>query len=459
MRRGPSGARTTGWHRRCGGGVWRRTRRHTQPGHLAFGAVSDRRIQRPLPAGLQRLHQATRREQRDLSADCGRQRQAAGNLRQRRQVQPVSLEISLRRLAAPAVGVFQGQIAAGPLQAVHHGEAQGLRAELETVGALHAANPPGHLGKGQRVQLGTQTNSHILQRHIGGPPGHTSFADVSPAAQRTTAALKIQRQRAQCLQLDKLAQAGQVRVAKVSKHLARPGRKITRRAVEKRLTKHAAGRETRPPLRWWRGIEPHRVARGGVAHHQVHGGQRQRRRAQTLVSPAHLSATHHQLGLRKKPVGRPAVAGTAVHTGGNIQTAQVNLAVSSAAKVKLGLFNHQLFKPQPQHRPGRQRGQHARQTHRRLALRVQQRDTLQLKRRDHASGPGRDAGDANRHAQRLAGNAFQLRTPFTDSRHNPAMQDQPHDAKRAPDGGQKPHQHARCKRCPAQTAGRLFRLN
>ena len=68
-----------------------------------------------------------------------------------------------------------------------------------------------------------------------------------------------------------------------------------------------------------------------------------------LVGPAHLSAAYHQFGLRKKPVGRPAVADTAVHTGGNIQTAQINLAVSGAANVKLGLFNHQLFKPQPQH--------------------------------------------------------------------------------------------------------------
>ena len=193
MRRSPSGARTAGRHRRYGGSVRRRARRHTQPGHLAFGAVGGGRIQRPLPAGLQRLHQTTRCEQRDLGADCGRQRQAAGNLRQRGQVQPVGLEIGLGRLAAPAVGVLQGQVAAGPLQAVRHGEAQGLRAELETVRALHTANTPGHLGKGQRVQLGTQPDSHILQRHIGGAPGHASFADVGPAAQHTVAALKIQR--------------------------------------------------------------------------------------------------------------------------------------------------------------------------------------------------------------------------------------------------------------------------
>ena len=320
-RSSPSGARAAGSPRRRRRSVWRGARRHAQPGHLAFGAVGDRRVQRPLPAGLQRLHQTARRQRHDVSADRRRQRQAAGNLRQRCQVQPVGLEIGLRRLAALAVGVLQGQVAAGPLQAVHHGEAQGLRAELKTVRALLAAHPPGHLGKGQRIQLGTQTDSHILQRHIGGAPRHASFANVSPAAQRTTATLEIQRQGGQCLQLEKLAQAGQVRVAEVGKHLARPGRKVTGSTAEKWLTKHTSGCEARPPLGWRRGIKPYCVARGRVAHYQIHSGQRQRRRAQKLIGPAHLSAAHHQFGLRKKPVGRPAVADTAVDTGGNIQTA------------------------------------------------------------------------------------------------------------------------------------------
>jgi hypothetical protein len=65
-----------------------------------------------------------------------------------------------------------------------------------------------------------------------------------------------------------------------------------------------------------------------------------------------------------------------------------------------------------------------------------------------------DFADAHRHPQRLAGLYFQARTEFADSRHNPAMQHEPAQAKEQPGRGDKPQQHAQDEGKPLQAARR-----
>jgi hypothetical protein len=65
------------------------------------------------------------------------------------------------------------------------------------------------------------------------------------------------------------------------------------------------------------------VVAQAVAHHQVHLGQRQRRRAALLVGPLQRAAADHELGLFEEPVGGGAVvaAGAAEVEAGDEQPA------------------------------------------------------------------------------------------------------------------------------------------
>ena len=143
----------------------------------------------------------------------------------------------------------------------------------------------------------------------------------------------------------------------------------------------------------------------------------------------------------------------------DIESAHMDFSVGRAPDVELGLVDIQLLKAQTQQRRGRQCPQNARQAQGFAPLRVQQRHVVQFKGRDQALRMRADAANANGHPQDLAGLYLKPRTKFSDSRHNPAMQHEPAQAKEQPDRHHQPqqetHDESDCPQVPGRQGGRV----
>ena len=167
-----------------------------------------------------------------------------------------------------------------------------------------------------------------------------------------------------------------------------------------------------------------------ISHHAIDLAQGQRRRLAHLVSPAQGAAAHHKLGLREKPVEHGTVAGIAVFR--NLQSPDKDFSVGGAPDIELGLLEHQLLKAQSPQRRRRQCAHHARQTHGFAPLRIQQDHVTQFECGHRAQRTTGNLANANGHTERLAGLLLQARTKLGNSRHNPAVEYEPTQAKEQP---------------------------
>ena len=94
-----------------------------------------------LPAGLDTLHQPGGSIARQRRMQGGAQRQAAGNLCQRRQVEPVRLQLTVCRPCGVALRLRQLQVAAWPAQSVSGIKRQTLGRKFQTSGRKFARQP------------------------------------------------------------------------------------------------------------------------------------------------------------------------------------------------------------------------------------------------------------------------------------------------------------------------------
>ena len=369
-----------------------RQRGNTQARHPAFGCIGRGRVQRPLPSGIERFYQPLRRKRGQHRLHPAVQRQAAGNLGQRRQVQPVGLERGGFAGAACLVGVNQRQVAARPLQAVPGAKLQAFGAEIKPLRMLAGPQTPGQQFKPQRLQLRAQPHVHIPQRHIGQCAGDLSLADVEPGAQCALAPVQCNVQRSQARIV---LETRHIDPRKIPVHLPGPGHDIAGAPGQQRLPENSPETEAISPFRRRRRIQPHPVAVPAIAHDRIDLAQGQRRCLAHLVGPAYGAAAYDELHLREKPVRHGAVAGIAVF--GHFEPADKDFSVSGAPDIQLGPLDHQLLEAQPPQRSRRQRTHHARQADRFAPLAVEQRDVIQLERGHRAQRTAGDLADANRY--------------------------------------------------------------
>ena len=81
------------------------------------------------------------------------QGQAAGNLRQRSQIELVGLQGVVLRFCCDRAGMRQGDVATGPLQALLRAELQALGADIKAVCALLTRQAANNRLKRQWLQL------------------------------------------------------------------------------------------------------------------------------------------------------------------------------------------------------------------------------------------------------------------------------------------------------------------
>ena len=258
------------------------------------------------------------------------QRQAGGDLGQRRQVQPVSLEFSARQRGPDGIGVNHAGIPAGPAQAVQRVKTQGCGVELKTTGQLATTQPARHGGQCQRLECLAQPGVDTRQCDISRTASDLPPAHVRPGAQTAAACHDCH---VQGVQVDVRADARDIHTLELGIQLARPVGPQTRLTRQQGLPEDAAQAKALAPLRRRRGVQAHRVAATGIAHDRVHPRQGQRRRAPQLIDPADGAALDSKLGLREKPINRCVTVNVSLQ---HIQPAHIQLATGGAANLQVG---------------------------------------------------------------------------------------------------------------------------
>ena len=158
-----------------------------QCAHLPADGEGVQGLQRTLPAGLHGFNQAAGRERLNQRMGGASYGQAAGNLRQRGQVQFVGGEFGLLGALAFAAGVDQRHVAARPLQPVTAAKAKVFGVEVKTVHAPRTADAARHRFKCKRFKLAAKPGLDALQSHIGQAAGELAVRHVGPGAQRAAA--------------------------------------------------------------------------------------------------------------------------------------------------------------------------------------------------------------------------------------------------------------------------------
>lgn len=361
---------------------------HRQPGHLAARLVLLQLLQGAAPGGLDLLHQPARRVVGQGGMHGGIQRQPAGDLRQRGQVEAVGAQFALLAAALHA-SVPHREVAARPAQCVLRGELQALGGELEPVGQAPPAHPAGDGLQRERLQPLAQAGVHPGQGEVGRAADELPALEIDPRAQRAAALGHLH-----AVDVDMVAQPGHVHAREIGEQLPRP--LLPRPAVrrQERLAELPGELEPVAPLRRRRGLDPHAVAPAPVAQQQVHLPQGQGRLPALLVGQPHGAAAQHDLALREQPVGPGAVAARAL---AKRQPRDEDAAVRHAAHVEFRAFDVQLLEPHAQHRARRQRPHHARQLQGLAALGVQQGDVVKLDGGHQPFGAGRQRTDSHRY--------------------------------------------------------------
>ena len=421
-----------------GGGCAIRGTGQRQPLDAPLDLVLLQRIQRPLPGGLDLVHQPLGRVGAQGVVGGRSERQTAGHLRQGRQVQPVGPQFALRRGLAVGIGVHQPQVAAGPGQAVVGLELQRLRREFKPAGEPTPPQPALDGRQNQRAQIGRQRGVHIGQRQVGRAAHHLPAAHIGPGPQRAPALRHLD------AHIGVVPQVRHIDPREMGKHLAAPVLPVAIAGAQQRRAKQTDQTETVAPFRRRCGIHPKVVAPVAVAQNQVHLFQRQLGGAALLVGPAHRAALDIDLALREQPVGRRAAVALVL---GKFQSRHIDAPVARAPHIQVRAFDVKLLEPPLQQRPGRQRHHHPRQAQRGTACRIQQRDVRQLNGRDQPLGAGHDGADLHGNPQYPCGLRLQLWAEITDSRHNPAMKSPPCDGQQQPEREQQAQRPPR-KTCP-----------
>ncbi len=399
-----------------------------QAGRRRLHAVAPRRVDRPLPLGLQAADDAARPRLFEQPAQLVAERQPGGDLRQRGEVEPGRRDAAAgeRRAGRRAVARPGGaHVAGGPVQAVGGEEVEAVQGERAAAGVLAADEAAARPRQRQRLAVARRLQQHVVQRHVGGGALDAAVAHVDPGAQRALAAGGAQRQ------LDVAAQLGRVGARQQGVAGAAPAPPVAR-PRQQRLPEDAAQREALAERRRRRGVEAQLVAAQPVAHDDVDRLQRQRlrRAGALLVGPAQGGAAHGELALAQQPVERGAVvaagAGAAQLDAGDEEAAR-----GVAPHVERGAVDDELvearFEPRDrrQQRARAEHGVHARQDQRRPAGGVVQRHVAQLGGGHPAAGAHDDLADRERHAERRARMPLQLRTPAIDVGQNDPVQGQP----------------------------------
>ena len=130
-------------HRLTLGVGGRGQRRHRQAREAAAHAPIQRRLQRPVPARVQRIHQPCHRMLAQTLMHAGRQRQARGDLVQRGQIQAFTAQRAAALVATQRLAVVEAEVAARPCQAVGIHELQALGVQRQAPALAAPVDAPG----------------------------------------------------------------------------------------------------------------------------------------------------------------------------------------------------------------------------------------------------------------------------------------------------------------------------
>ena len=420
---------------------------------LHFGAhtVVAGRIQRAVPLGLQGLHRALRIELHQQAPQAGAYGQAFAQFSEQGQVQAVGAEaapghrvtgVGLRQAAGLGLLPLCAQLAGGPALALAGGECQPLDAQLDAGGRAFSFEMPAQLGKGQGFQPHRQPHRNGPQRGVQRDGIGQALVEVNPGPQRSLALLQIHRQ------IDVPAQAVDIHLRQIREQAALPALPVAG-PCQQRATGQRAHRKALAPIGRRRGVQAQFMTMAGVAHHQQHIAQLQRRRGALLVHPAQHATPDDEFALLEEPIGRRA----AVHRracGLHTQARHVPAALRVAPHLQARVLDQELIEAQAQaqQRARRQRRRHQRQPQRFAPLGIAQHHVTQRKSRHPAAAAHADAANLHRMPQRPAGLRLDPRTPSVQTGQNQPMQAEP--------SGQPPgQQHRRATPqdppCPAPT--------
>ncbi len=393
-----------------------RLSRQRQARHPPARLVAAGLGQRALPTRLDGFHQSLWHVGAQRLVRLRVQRQAVGNACQQGQIQLVGLEFALLGAALAGIGVLEAGVAAGPTQPVVGGELQVLGGDLHASAQAPRPQAALHRGQHQGLELLAQGGVHVGQRQVHGAAHPLAALDVHPGA-HGPAPLRHRN-----AQVGMVAQARDIDPRKLRIQLPAPVLPAPAVGGQQRLAEPAHQGEAFTPFGRRRGVDAQAVAPVAIAHHDVHVLQRQGWRSAQFIGPAQRAAADDEFRLRKKPVGRRAVARPLV---GQFQPRQQDAPFVRAPDVQLGALDVQLLEAKIPQRPGRNRQHHARQAQRLAPLGVEQGHISELHGRDQALGARRHRAQPHRYPQGPRGLLLQLRTVISDTRHNPAMQRPP----------------------------------
>ena len=312
-------------------------RRHRQARKAPAHAPIHRRLQRPIPARVQRIDQSCHRVLAQTLMHAGRQRQARGDLVQRGQIQAFTAQRAAALVAAQRLAVVEAEIAARPGQAISIHELQALGVQRQAPALAAPVDAPGERGKSQRLQLRAKADRHGAQRQIGCGTAQLALGHPRPNPQRALPLAQVHAPVGG--QVGVQAQPRHIGVRDIGVDLTAPILPVAGVARKHRLAKLPDEREPLAPTRVRRGVDAHLVAPVAVAHHHLHVAQGHGRRAALLVHPAHLAAAHDEFVLRKKPVRRPRIAGSVAR---HVDTAHAHAAFGGAHHLQRGLVDDEL---------------------------------------------------------------------------------------------------------------------
>ena len=365
------------------------------PGHLAGGRGGRRRCRQRVAAGLgQRLLARV--------ADVGA---------------PALAHEHAALLLLPR----HPHVAGRPRHAVDGLEAEVLGRQRDARRVAARAQPPARVGDGQPLHVGGQAHAHAVQLQVGGGRAPMVVLEVEPQAQRSGAALQVERQ------VDVVLELRDVAARQVGVDGAGPAAPVAG-VGKQRLAGSGAQREAVAPRGGWRGVHAHVVRAQAVAQHDVHVGELERGRVALLVDPAHRAVAQHQFLLAEEPVERGRLVG-AGNRGARrqVEAADVHVAGLVPPHQQAGVLDVELGQAR-RHHEQRARGQrrgHPRQAQRLGAGGVAQHHVAQVQRGDPARRPHADRTDAHRNPYRAAGMPFHVGAPILDVRQNPPMKSQP----------------------------------
>ena len=457
---GPSGQRVAPGVRHAPAGLARKRQAHNAPAGLVtavgqikppFGGRPGTRA--PLPARVQAIDLPGGAQLFDQPmTGCG-QGQAAGDGRERGQVEALGIELQTGASALACHGVRQAQAGGRPGHALGCAKRQVLGRQLIAIAGPGGGQPALQVVDGEHRQLGTQLRLHALQSKISRDAGQLPVEHISPGAQSPLSRAHFH---PPVREVHIGAQAFHVDMGEVGEHLAVPavpGVLACAIAVqiEQGFAQATAQAQAFAPRWRRRGIHTKLVRERGVARHEVQVLQRQRRLVPQVVGPAQRATLNDKFALGKKPVGTPGVA---LARTGQVQAGDLDAALRGAPHIEHRAVDHDLLETAAPEGARRERGADERQLQGHAALGVDELHVAQLERGHQRGQPGTPvlavAGPyfthPNRNSHRRAGPPFQVGAPFADSGHNPRVQAEPGQRKQAPARQNQPQHESGCQR-------------